>query len=86
MVFYLAARGSPPSPSTFVLDPLNHTVLLRFHFRMLINQNFHVLNHLGDALDVTLASLGATFHDLLAKSVFVRFRCPSAAELLLLKV
>ena len=86
MLFYLAARGAAPPPPTFALDPPNHYVLLCLQFRMHINQNFHVLNHLGDALDVTLASLGATFHDLLAKNVFVRFRCPSAAELLLLKV
>ena len=45
-----------------------------------------VLDHLGDALGVNLASLGATFHDLLAKIVFLRFKHPSAAELLLLKI
>ena len=86
MLFYLVARGAAPPPPTFALDPLNHPVLLPFHFRMLINQNLHFLNHLGDALDVALASLGATFHDLLANNVFLRFRCRSAAELLLLKV
>ena len=45
-----------------------------------------VLDHLGDALGVTLASLGATFHDMLTKLVFLRFRCQFAAESLLLKV
>ena len=39
VLFYLAARGAAPSPPTFALDPLNHRVLLRFQFRMLINQN-----------------------------------------------
>ena len=33
-----------------------------------------------------MLSLGATFHDFLAKSVLLRFRCLSAAELLLLNV
>ena len=45
-----------------------------------------VSNHPGDALGFTLASLGATFRDLFAKHVFLRFRCLSSAELLLLKV
>ena len=35
-----------------------------------------VLNHLGDALGITLASLGATFHDLLAQSVFFAISMP----------
>ena len=43
-------------------------------------------NHLGDGWGIALGLVGCGFREIFWKSVFLRFRCPSRAEWLLVQV